>query len=132
MKTSVPDIFAAGDCAEFEGKAPGQWNVATLQGQTAGAVMAGEESVKYTAPVPALAFETRGFKLFEVGTIHGDYLTEAIVRTAAGAYRKLVLKEGRLTGVLMEGDVSGSGKAIRLIEKGARLDEAVSLIAGMK
>lgn len=132
MRTSADGVFAAGDCAEFEGKAPGQWNVATLQGQTAGAVMAGDEEVRYTAPVPALAFETRGFKLFSAGTVNGENLTEVTAATAGGAYRRLVLKAGRLAGVLMEGDVTGSGKALRLIEKGAKLNEAVELIGSMK
>lgn len=132
MRTGAADVFAAGDCAEFEGKAPGQWSVAVSQGETAGAAMAGDEEKQYAPPVPAVAFETGGLKLFSAGTLQGEHLTEVVASTAEGAYRKLVFKEGKLIGALMLGDVSGSGMTIRLIEKGARLREAIELIGRLQ
>lgn len=42
MKTSADDVYAAGDCAELNGKVGGLWTVATEQGEIAGSAMTGE------------------------------------------------------------------------------------------
>lgn len=42
MKTSSDDIYAAGDCAELNGKVGGLWTVAVEQGEIAGSAMTGE------------------------------------------------------------------------------------------
>ena len=42
MRTSAPDIFAAGDCAEFEGRVAGLWGAALDMGNAAGAAMCGD------------------------------------------------------------------------------------------
>jgi flavorubredoxin/NADPH-dependent 2,4-dienoyl-CoA reductase/sulfur reductase-like enzyme len=42
MRTSHPSIYACGDCARFAGCGTGQWAIAAVMGETAGANAAGE------------------------------------------------------------------------------------------
>lgn len=51
MQTSDIHIYAAGDCAEFQGKVDGLWGCASEQGQAAGANMANRKAI-YQRPVP--------------------------------------------------------------------------------
>ncbi|HBE78788.1 MAG TPA: NAD(P)/FAD-dependent oxidoreductase, partial [Firmicutes bacterium] len=44
MATNVPNVYAAGDVAEYDGKVYGLWNVAMGQGKTAGFNIAGQET----------------------------------------------------------------------------------------
>ncbi len=54
MRTSVGDVFAAGDCAEFDGKMSGQWGSSSRMGEVAGAAMAGDDSQVYQPEPPTL------------------------------------------------------------------------------
>ena len=128
MKTSLPGIYAAGDCAEFEGRVAGLWGAALEMGRTAGRAMCGCEAV-YRPPVPATAFEAPGISLFAVGSVNGEGL-QAVERRddEAGVYRKLALRDGRLVGVLMLGRPAGGAAAVAAVERGAALDEALPLL----
>ncbi len=66
MRTNLPDVYAAGDCAEFSGKMYGIWPAAKEQGEMAGHAIAGQ-SVDYRGSVMStklkvldLAFDNRG------------------------------------------------------------------------
>ena len=128
MKTSLPGIYAAGDCAEFESRVAGLWGAALEMGRTAGRAMCGCEAV-YRPPVPATAFEAPGISLFAVGSVNGEGL-QAVERRddEAGVYRKLALRDGRLVGVLMLGRPAGGAAAVAAVERGAALDEALPLL----
>lgn len=41
LRTSDPDIYAVGDCAEIDGKTPGLWTAAKNQGAALGEILAG-------------------------------------------------------------------------------------------
>lgn len=129
MRTSLPGIYAAGDCAEFEGRVAGLWGAALEMGRTAGRAMCGHEAA-YRPPVPATAFEAPGISLFAVGSVNGEGLQTVERRDdEAGVYRKLALRDGRLVGVLMLGRPAGGAAAIAAVERGAPLQDALGLLA---
>lgn len=51
METNIPNVYAAGDAAEFNGKVGGLWSTAVEQGKTAGYNIAGKEAF-YFGSVP--------------------------------------------------------------------------------
>jgi nitrite reductase (NADH) large subunit len=51
LETSVPDIFAIGDCAQFDGKIFGLWVVAKEQGEALADIIAGKSESYKPAPV---------------------------------------------------------------------------------
>lgn len=68
METNLPDIYACGDCAEFEGINFQLWAEAAEQGRIAGANAAGDR-VKY-APIPyGVSFEGMNTSLYAIGDV---------------------------------------------------------------
>ncbi len=108
MQTNVEGIFTAGDVAEAEDffrKRPEIIPIipiATMQGRIAGYNMAGGKRL-YTGGMPQNAFQFFGRSTVSVGNViyaDKDDGYEEIVRDEDGVYKKAVLKDGKLVGVL--------------------------------
>lgn len=63
--TSLPDVYAIGDCAQFEGKVNGLWAAAKDQGTALAAILAGEQE-KFISPVYEPSLKIPGIKLKEI------------------------------------------------------------------
>ena len=120
MRTSDPHIFAAGECAEHDGVCHGL--VAPLYDMTKilAATLAGE-TASY-APLPtATRLKVSGIELFSAGDFsHDEGCEDIILRDPRrGAYRRLVLKNGRLIGAVLYGETSDGAFFFDLIQSGA-------------
>lgn len=124
MRTGDEDIYAAGDCAEFDGKPGGLWTTAMAQGEVAGAQMAGDDSVRYVPPVISTFFSGLGARLFSAGRYpEGDLGKEIVERE--GVYRKLFFEGDVLIGAVFFGDTSKMAEVIRGIGAGVTKEEAL-------
>ncbi len=116
METSVKDIYACGDCAEYNGVNYAIWGQAVEMGKAAGANAAGDE-YKYEAFIPSNAFTGMGTSLFAVGDNGKDpekvYKTFEVYDGAKHTYEKLYFVNNRFCGGILMGDVS---KSVRLLE----------------
>lgn len=129
MHTSHSDIWAAGDCAEFNGKVVALVGAATSMGAVAGASMAGDEATPYTPFVPATALEFSGFSLFSVGDVNGKAdETVTAQNNQTGAYKRLSFRKQVLTGALFVGGNPGA-KAVSAVSSGAAYIKALELLA---
>ncbi len=63
--TSLPDVYAIGDCAQFDGKVNGLWAAAKDQGTALAAILAGEQE-KFISPVYEPSLKIPGIKLKEI------------------------------------------------------------------
>lgn len=120
MRTNVEDMFACGDCAQYEGINYAIWPQAVEQGKIAGANAAGEE-LEYT-PVPAaLTFHGMNTALFAIGDNGSNpnliYRTVEFRDESRKQYEKYYFRNNRLCGVILIGDV---GKMAELSEAVAR------------
>lgn len=102
MKTNVEDIYAAGDIAQFNGMVLALWSAAMDQGKIAGKNMLGE-SKEYTLPNSATTLMIGDIKMFSVGQI-GDVEEELSIK-GEDYFHKLFIKEGRLVGGVLFGDI---------------------------
>ena len=115
-RTSLPDIYAAGDCTESNDITAGQYRVlallpnAYMQGETAGIDMAGGEHL-YNKAIPMNAIGFFGLHMITAGNYDG----EAYIEKKDGAYKKLVSKDNRLKGYILIGDVARAGIYTSLI-----------------
>jgi NAD(P)H-nitrite reductase large subunit len=126
MQTSAADVYAAGDVAEaydllLRRKRPIPiLPLAYRQGMIAGRNMAGAEEV-YTGGMPMNAIEICDLPTISVGITHvtdGEgYEILARHDAEAGTYRKVVLKDNRLVGVILVGDIDRAGIVTGLIER---------------
>ncbi len=121
MRTSLPDIFAAGDVAEFSGNIPGLWAIATEQGKIAGANAIGE-SLIYEPTPPTTVFNGAGTSVFSIGLIHDcerkhcDFVCEA--DASRRFYAKLYFDpEGIFVGGILIGDTKASLALLRGYKK---------------
>ena len=116
MVTSDPDIYAAGDCAQFQDRPGGLWSEAAAQGQVAGAQMAGDSQAVYTRPVPAAALEENGLSLFSCGLTRGARLQTLTYEDAfSGVYKRLFLEDGKIVGGILFGDTSQAGQLLNWV-----------------
>ena len=122
-RTSVPGIFAAGDCAEAPDPLTGRpslsgiWPVAYEMGRAAGSTAVGIERASAGA-LRMNASRFFGESIISVGEVRPERLPGAraeILSDREGAYRKLVYHNGRLAGALLYGDISGAGAYYRQV-----------------
>ena len=122
LQTSVPDIYAIGDCAEHRGSCYGLIEPAYEQARILAAALCGK-SQTYPGSVLATNLKVSGVPVFSAGDFEGGDGAEAIiVRDEGGpSYRKLVVRNGRLTGVVLVGDTQDALWYCDLIRAGAPL-----------
>ena len=121
-RTSLPGVFAAGDCAEVDDPLTGQsavsgiWPIAYEMGRAAGRAAVGADR-----PSPgALRMNSSrvfGTPVIAIGEVRAERVagaSEHVVAVSDGVYRKLVMRDDRLIGALLVGDVSGAGLFYRL------------------
>jgi nitrite reductase (NADH) large subunit len=116
LQTGAPDIFALGECAEHRGICYGLVEPAYEQARVLAQHLAGRTAA-YHGSVVATNLKVSGVSVFSAGDVLGDETSESIVLSDVrrGAYKKLVLHEGRLTGAVLVGDVGNALWYLELI-----------------
>ena len=128
METSAADIYACGDCAEFEGINYAIWPEASEQGRIAGANASGDELV-YQEVSSGLSFHGMKTALFAAGDNGKNpnliYKTVEFKDMGKKHYQKLYFLNNRLCGVILIGDVSRMAELTEALEKRASYKEVL-------
>lgn len=119
METSIKDIYACGDIAEYNGKIIGLWQVAMEQGKIVGANICGEEKI-YSEQIQPLSFEGMNTQLLSIGNITDSSETVVDYNAEKNIYRKFFFKNEILVGALLIGDTGKSGAVIKGVREGVR------------
>lgn len=124
MRTSVADIYAAGDVAEAydpllgEARPVAIWPAASMQGEIAGLNMAGQETT-YSGSIPMNSIQVCGLPTISVGIIsapEGSGIETEESRSPDGkSYRRLFIQGDRLVGAIFVGDIERAGIITGLI-----------------
>ncbi|MCQ2460030.1 MAG: FAD-dependent oxidoreductase [Ruminococcus sp.] len=123
MKTSVEDIYAVGDCSQGVNALTGQKNVlallpnAVMQGETAGQNMAGADTV-FDKGVPMNAIGFFGYHALTAGIYEGEMTEEK----TDDSVKRLFVKDNRLVGFMLLGDIERAGIYTSLIREKTPLD----------
>lgn len=116
METGVRDIYACGDCAEYEGKNFAIWPQAIEMGRIAGANAVGDR-IEYKTITPAVTFNGMNTDIFSIGDIGKDadrkYETMEHCDDEALTYEKLYFHNGHFCGGILIGD---TGKQAELVD----------------
>ncbi len=114
LRTSAPDVYAAGDCTGLSGV----WPDAMAQGKAAAENMAGIDTV-YEKPYPFKNTSNFfGVTMLSVGRLDQTEGADVIVHRTPKEYKKAIVRDGKLTGYLSLGDISNSGLYLHLIKNG--------------
>lgn len=126
MATNQADIYACGDCAQYEGINYAIWPQAVEQGKVAGANAAGE-AFTYTTVPAALTFHGMNTALFSIGDNGSNpdlvYRTVEFKDLSRKQYEKYYFRNNRLCGVILIGDVSRMGEMTEAVERKASFGE---------
>ena len=121
METSLPDIYACGDCAQYEGVNLGIWPQAVEEGTVAGAQAAGDKDAVYKPVSAALSFNGMNTSLFAAGDNGKQpeliYKTVEFRDPARKQYQKYYFRNNRLCGVILLGDTSRMAEMTEALEK---------------
>lgn len=124
QKTTLDDIYAAGDCTVSHDVSSGADKIlallpnAYMQGEVAGINMAGGEAV-YDNAIPMNAIGFFGLHIITAGSYDGEEYTEE----QGNIYKKLVFKDGLLKGFILMGDVKRAGIYTSLIKERINLSD---------
>jgi len=120
METSVPGVYAVGDVAEFQGRVWGIIPAALAQARVLSAVLDGETDQVYEDIVPSTTLKVTGIDLASVGEVNpeGDELEVRRTDPEQGTYKKLVVRDGRIVGAILLGDIAELRAVTRLVEGG--------------
>lgn len=123
LRTSDPDIYAIGDCAQHGGYPTGLVAPAWAQASVVADLLSGAAPLaRYRPTAPVTRLKAAGVDLAAMGesTVDtGECVTFA--DPARGTYVKLLVRDGRLAGAILLGDNPTVGTVIRLFDRGAPL-----------
>ncbi len=106
MRTSLPDVYACGDCAQFEGVNCQLWPEAGEQGRVAGANAAGEP-LTCANSVCGSSFIGMNLKLYAIGDVGKegkDYRIVEFRDEIRGAFRRYWFSDDELVGGILYND----------------------------
>jgi nitrite reductase (NADH) large subunit len=116
LRTNQPDIYAAGDVAEFMGIPYGIWPAAMEQGKIAGINMAGGDET-YEGTTMANTLKVVGIDLASAGDIDAENKFESRVITDENIYKKIIIDKDRIIGCIMLGDTKGFNKVTKAMSE---------------
>jgi len=111
LQTSVNDVYAAGDVAEFEGRVYGIIPAALEQARISAINMVEGEKQVYNGTIPAAMLKIVGIDLTSMGLVNPEapqYEEIKKVNKEKGVYKKLVLEQGTIVGAILLGDRTGA------------------------
>jgi nitrite reductase (NADH) large subunit len=120
LQTSAEDVYAIGDVSEFEGRVYGIIPAALDQASIAATNLLEEEQTVYNGTIPSNTLEIVGIDLISMGTVNSEeskYEEIKKIDKDKGTYKKLVLDQGKIVGVIFLGDKKGTTAIKRLMNE---------------
>ena len=107
LQTSDADIFALGECVEFEGETFGLVEPIWRQSQALASYLMSVNSSPFVSDMVATKLKVSGVSLFSAGEhITREGMRELVYQDVANnIYRKLLLKDNKIVGIVLFGDI---------------------------
>ena len=124
MRSSDPEIYAVGECAEAHGQVFGLvaplYEMASVIAQQ----LAGDATAAFQPSALATKLKVTGINLFSAGDFaEGRDREEIVLRDAArGVYKRLILKDDKLIGAVLYGDTADGAWLFDMIKKAKPVD----------
>ncbi|HYM55081.1 MAG TPA: molybdopterin-dependent oxidoreductase [Solirubrobacteraceae bacterium] len=126
LRASAPNVWAVGECAEHRGVVHGLWPPLRAMAQAAGATIAGRAGAFHGA-LTATTLKVSGVDLFCAGepSAHTDDEEVLELDTRRGRYKRLIVRDGRLVGMTLLGDLADAPRLRELAVSGALVPDDV-------
>ncbi|NOU90850.1 nitrite reductase large subunit [Paenibacillus sp. LMG 31460] len=120
LETNVPNVYSIGECAEHRGVAYGLVAPLYEQGAVLAKRLAGVETAGYQGSVVSTKLKVSGVDVFSAGE-YADKPDTRAVRVQddfEGIYKKVVIREGKVIGAVLFGDISDGSRLFAMIRNG--------------
>ena len=119
LETSVPNIYAVGECAEHRGNVYGLVAPLYEQGKVLAEFLAGKMPQPYEGSIVGTGLKVSGVDLYSAGTIMDDPSMKAIKvhNEFDGVYKKVLIRDNKVAGVVLFGDTSDSTRLFGMMRK---------------
>ena len=143
MRTNDAHIYAIGECAQHAGQVYGLVAPAWEQAEVLAEVLSGERTAaRYAGSRLMTRLKAAGVELAAMGEVDVDVASAfdgsdaevlQFVDPVRGTYKKIVIRDGRITGAILLGDVTTAGTVMQLYDRGspAPPDRLTLLFAGI-
>jgi nitrite reductase [NAD(P)H] large subunit len=106
LETNWPSVYAIGECAEHRGQCYGVVEPVYEQAKVLARYLAGMPA-RYDGSVSAASLKVSGVPVFSMGDFEGKGCETIVLEDeGAASYRKLVIRDNRLVGVVLFGDTT--------------------------
>ncbi|WP_199614379.1 nitrite reductase large subunit NirB [Paenibacillus alkalitolerans] len=120
LETNIPNIYSIGECAEHRGVAYGLVAPLYEQGAVLAKRLAGVETAGYQGSVVSTKLKVSGVDVFSAGE-YADKPGTRAVRVQddfEGVYKKAVIRDGKVIGAVLFGDISDGSRLFAMIRSG--------------
>ena len=117
LRTSYPDVYAAGDVAEHRGVSYGTWAPSQFQGTIAGMNIAGDHA-EFAGIPRSNMLKVLGVDMFSVGQVHPQDASYRVVEDELDAsYYYFVFRDSRMVSSILLGDTTLASTVKSVVEK---------------
>jgi nitrite reductase (NADH) large subunit len=122
MRSSAPSVYAVGECVEHRGRSYGLVAPLWEQVEVCARQLAGDPVAVYEGSTPATSLKVTGIDLYSAGEMSSSEGDEIVFSDPQrGIYRKLVMRDGRLSGAVLYGDATHGPWYLDLMRRGGEL-----------
>lgn len=119
MQTGVPNVYAVGECAEHRGIVYGLVAPLYEQGKVLAKTLCGVENEGYHGSVLATQLKVSGVDVFSAGEFMDSDEVKSLkwVDGIRGKYKKIVVRDNKIVGAVLFGDISEGNKLLNMIKQ---------------
>ncbi|WP_042454812.1 nitrite reductase large subunit NirB [Neobacillus dielmonensis] len=120
LETSVPHVYAVGECAEHREIVYGLVAPLYEQGKVLASRICGKVGEPYEGSVTGTQLKVAGVDLYSAGEIFEDGTSTKsimIYNEFEGVYKKVLTRDNRIVGIVLYGDTKDSTRLYRMLSK---------------
>jgi len=123
MQTYDPQVYAVGECVQHRNQCYGLVAPLFEQAKVAANHLAHVGSTRYEGSVTSTKLKVTGIDLFSAGDFNEEEGDESLVMqdSAAGIYKKLVIRDDKIKGAVMYGDTLDGTWYFQLMREGTNI-----------
>ena len=128
METNLPDVWAAGDVAEFENRCWGIIPAAFTQARVAALNMTSEKKTPSGKIIPSNTLKVAGIDLTSIGTVYYEEKPEDVMELRVkdlekGMYKKVVIRDNQVIGAIWLGDRNNINDIMKIIKSKINIEK---------
>ncbi|MDP4086898.1 MAG: nitrite reductase large subunit NirB [Bacillota bacterium] len=119
METNIANVYAVGECAEHREIVYGLVAPLYEQGKVLANHICGIINAPYEGSISGTQLKVAGVDLYSAGEIFEDETTQSIKvqNEFDGVYKKILIRDNQIVGVVLYGDTKDSTKLFRMLTK---------------